>query len=134
MEFEIGIGEEKWRGKATTKTRTTHSWDVLEDFTASTSDEKNLRGNILVTSDPRHGVKHSLGRFLPKQPRQMGRRTLDVHSALLIATLSPRRRLLVALLRSQRHPLQHLPSLNQSNVGGACSVYSRQGYLTVAGE
>lgn len=72
-------------------------------------------------------------RFPPKQRRQMARRTLDVHSTLLIATLCPRRRLPVAfLLPPQRHPLQHLPSLNVSNVGGACSVYRRSGYLTVA--
>ena len=89
---------------------TTHSGDVLEDFTASTSDEKNLRRNILVTSDPRNGVKHSLGRFPPKKPRQIARRTLDAHSTLLIVTISRQRHLLVAsLLPLQRHPLQHLP-------------------------
>ena len=69
------------------KTRT-HSGDVLEDFTAPTSDEKNLRGNILVTSDPRNGVKYSLGRLVPKPPGQMPR-PLDVHSTLLIAIPSP---------------------------------------------
>jgi len=84
--------------------------------------EESKRGNILVTSDLTNGVNHSLGRFPPKQP--MARGTLNVQSTLLTASLSPRRRLLVAfLLPPQRHPLEHLPFSSQTNVGGACSVY-----------
>lgn len=108
------IGKDKRRGKAMRRMKT-HSEDVLEDFTEPTSDEKHLRGNILVTSDLRKGVKHSLGRFAPEQPGQTAKRTLNVHSTLLITTLSVRLRLLVLFLPPpQRHPLQHLPSFLES--------------------
>ena len=74
-------------------------------------------------SDPRNGVKHSLERFPPKQPGQVARRMLDntAHRHSLSSAWSSHR----VSTPLQRHPLQDLPSFNQSSLRGACSVYRR---------
>ena len=83
MEFDIGIRERK--------SNEDEDEDSLRGCTRGFYSVDKIREEskcILVTSDPRNSVKYSLGRLLPKPPRQMTR-TLDIHSTLLIAALSP---------------------------------------------
>ena len=83
MEFEVGVQERKSNDDEDDDSlkRCTRGFYRVEKVQEESK-------SILVTWNPKNGVKCSLGRLLPKTPRQMAR-TLNVHSTLLIVAPFP---------------------------------------------